>query len=126
VVCIQKPVKTLNRWKLEHESHKTDITALLYSVYVRTVSLLMSERGRLVEKRNIAGIPRQQFPRIILARHVRHAPFPRDALASSSRGCHEESARKLLPWNLRRIRCGIVSRVTDSSVRCIDVALTAP
>ena len=31
---------------------------------------------------------------------VRHARFPRDMLATSSRGCHEDATRKLLPWNL--------------------------
>jgi len=32
-------------------------------------------------------------------RHVRHARLSRDMLATSSRGCHEDATRKLLPWN---------------------------
>ena len=35
----------------------------------------------------------------ILVRHVRHARFPRNMLATSSRGCHQDATRKLLPWN---------------------------
>ena len=38
-------------------------------------------------------------PRSILVRHVRHVRFPRDMLATSSKGCHEDATRKLLPWN---------------------------
>ena len=30
---------------------------------------------------------------------VRHARSPRDMLATSSRVCHEDATRKLLPWN---------------------------
>ena len=47
-----------------------------------------------------AGIPREQFPRSILVRHVRRGRFPRDTLAPSLRGCHDDAARKLLPRNL--------------------------
>jgi len=36
----------------------------------------------------------------ILVRHVRYARFPRDMLATSSRGCHKDATRKLLPWNV--------------------------
>ena len=35
-------------------------------------------------------------PRSIL---VRHARFPRDMLATSTRRCDEDASRKLLPWN---------------------------
>ena len=37
--------------------------------------------------------------RSILVRYVRHARFPRDMLATFSRGCHDDTTRKLLPWN---------------------------
>ena len=33
-------------------------------------------------------------------RRARHARFPTDTSATSSRGCHEDATRKLLPWNL--------------------------
>ena len=37
----------------------------------------------------------------ILIRHVRHARFPRDILATYPRDiCYEDATRKLLPWNL--------------------------
>jgi len=39
-------------------------------------------------------------PPSILVRHVRHARFSRDMLATSARGCHEDATRKLVPWNL--------------------------
>jgi len=39
-----------------------------------------------------SSIPREQFPRGILVRHVRHALFPRDMSATSSRGCYEDIA----------------------------------
>jgi len=39
----------------------------------------------------------------VLVRHVRHARFPRDMLATSSRGSHEDATRKLLPWNFSYI-----------------------
>jgi len=45
------------------------------------------------------GHPRED-PRSIVVRHVRHARFSRDMLATSSRGCHGDATRKLLPWNL--------------------------
>ena len=36
----------------------------------------------------------------IFVAHVRHARFPREMLATSSRGCNENATRKLLPFNL--------------------------
>ena len=39
----------------------------------------------------------RQRPRSILVWHVR---FPRDMLATSSRGSHEDATRRLLPWNI--------------------------
>jgi len=36
----------------------------------------------------------------ILVRHVRHARFPRDLLATSSRGCHEDATMKTASLNL--------------------------
>jgi len=40
------------------------------------------------------------FPRSILVRHIRHAQFPRDLLATFSWGCHEDATRKTASWNL--------------------------
>ena len=47
----------------------------------------------------VAEIPRDQLPRSILVGHIRHARFPREALATSSRGRHEDATRQLIPWN---------------------------
>ena len=38
-----------------------------------------------------------RYPRSILVRHVRHARFSRDMLATSSQRCDEDATRKLLP-----------------------------
>jgi len=56
-----------------------------------------------------------QFPRSIVVRHVRHARFPRDMLATSSRGCHEDATRKLLPWNLAYPEDVVISCIAQKS-----------
>jgi len=48
-------------------------------------------RTRARIRSDYAYIPRDPFPRSVL---VRHARFPRDLLAPSSRGCHEDATRK--------------------------------
>ena len=54
----------------------------------------------------------------ILVRHVRHARFPRDLLATSSQGCHQDATRKSASVELKLYiehRCGGIQR------RCRDV-----
>ena len=56
----------------------------------------------------------REDPRSILVRHVRHAQFPRDMLATSSRGCHEDAMR------MQRGNCfrGISAFLYNSFVYC--------
>jgi len=73
------------------------------------------------------GHPRQD-PRSILVRHVRHAQFSRDMLATSSRGCHEDATRKLHPWNLNLSTLAVADvwdRVNSCvcEVVCVSVCL---
>ena len=47
----------------------------------------------------------RQHSRSILVRHVRHVRFPRDMLATSSRGRHEDATRMLRENCPRRTAC---------------------
>jgi len=74
-----------------------------------TGSLLRYCASRLSGCRIVLQIPRARHAWLVADkssflvassyRHVRHARFPRDMLAISSRGCHEDATRKLLPRN---------------------------
>ena len=56
--------------------------------------------------------------RSILVRHVRHARFPRDLLATSSRGCHEDATRKTASVEFKLNRVVGVDVIEGYTVHC--------
>ena len=70
------------------------------AVYSYSIIVTTSRGCRYMSRGSWACRTRMLHVYTILVRHVQHARFPRNMLATSSRGCHEDATSKLLPWNL--------------------------
>jgi len=92
------------RWPPTFKAKPTDLRCVYIRLYVSIVCIKQGFHGTVFRVTS-SWHPRED-PRSILVRHVRHARFRRDLLATSSRGCHEDVTRKtvVVEFKLYRAR----------------------